>query len=303
MSVKEKAVLLRAFTIECNDLLQNSSNISSLIKDKIENSLSKDRMMQLSEIDSQSEVDVISDCKTLDNEKSIFCPMFRLKPNGESIMIKTKVFDNKTFGSQDLTKQIANSAASVKDNYWICLSGNSLVTACYPRNQSAKRIETYINWLLNISKFKLTPKIKASQDIQLNELRSIKFCDPFGTTTENSIKNKSIALTDNLKDWIKKLFVDSKSLDDIDLETIISAELKLKFKKIKDEEIQKKLGAILKPVADAEDVIFYDKNGNPKTGRDLKEEKTIKIETTDNGEISENALNQEMARYLEELNK
>lgn len=101
------------------------------------------------------------------------------------------------------------------------------------------------------------------------------------------------------------LLKEQATLEDIVLDEIISAELLIKFKKPKrmtDDEYKKKLGAVLKPVADLDNVSFRSKKtGKMVMGKDVLYTKLVSIETTSSGHIVEQQLIQEMAKFLDTL--
>ena len=105
---------------------------------------------------------------------------------------------------------------------------------------------------------------------------------------------------------MSKIFLDTDSLKNIDLKQIVSAELTLKLikpKKMTEADYQQKYGAMLKPISDLENITFKDNLGNSITGEKIRKIKPILIEQTDNGYISEQQLNTEMATFLRELNR
>lgn len=115
-----------------------------------------------------------------------------------------------------------------------------------------------------------------------------------------------MCLPDKLTDFMSKLFLDADSLKNIDLKQIVSAELTLKLlkpKKMTNEDYQQKYGALIKPVSDLDNVTFKDNLGNKITGEKIQKIKSILIEQTDNGYISEQQLNTAMATFLRELDQ
>ncbi len=135
-------------------------------------------------------------------------------------------------------------------------------------------------------------------------MKTIKFSDPF--CDELDMFQETVRLKDKLQDFLSNIFLDATSIRELDLRQIISAELTLKVskpRKMTDDDYQKKYGAILKPISDLDNISFKDNLGNNITGDKIQKIKPILIETTDNGYISEQQLNTEMAIFLRELEK
>ncbi|WP_044204953.1 hypothetical protein, partial [Pectobacterium odoriferum] len=116
---------------------------------------------------------------------------------------------------------------------------------------------------------------------------------------------KTIALGEKVLEIIKKSMSETKTLDDITLSQMISAELLIKFKKprkMTDDEYKRILGAYLKPVSDLENITFKRKDGKSEIkGKDLLKTKPVDIEMTPTGKLVEQQLLQEMNRFLKEL--
>jgi len=103
---------------------------------------------------------------------------------------------------------------------------------------------------------------------------------------------------------VGSLFTESANMDDIEIDQIMSAKLILQLKKPKsmtDEEYQKKYSAMLKPVSDLENVSFQNKDGKKINSKKILKEKSISIDVTESGFLSENQMILEMEKFLDEL--
>jgi hypothetical protein len=154
----------------------------------------------------------------------------------------------------------------------------------------------------------MNPVIIPQPKTKLSEVKSITIKSPFSEDRNDAsdiqAKKKTISLTAKTKDIISQLLSDTQRLSDIDVSQIVSAELILnisKPKKMSDSEYQNIYGAMLKPIADLENVTFKDKNGNKIKGSEIPRTKQVNIDTTEKGAISEPDLNREMVKFLNEL--
>ena len=84
---------------------------------------------------------------------------------------------------------------------------------------------------------------------------------------------------------------------------MVSARLFLKFKKprsMTEEDYQKKLGAILKPVSDTEHLHYISKSGQRVSATSITVTTPVNIETTGRGFLAEEQLRQAMILFLNE---
>lgn len=303
---KDKHIDLRAFSLKAQNLTSNSSEyLNSLIKELKSTSVKK-RQMLINQDDPSGEQDVISNYLVQDEQynKNLCATFMRMSPNAKDEHIDKKYLENNTLKIEDISFHETKTDAQHKSHFYFCMNDKYLVTALLPKNTTITRVQTYINWLLGISTLELTPIIEAPDGKKLSDLKLIKFSDPF--CDQPDMFKDTVYLQDKLSDFMSKIFLDTESLKNIDLGQIISAELTLKVikpKKMAENDYQNKYGAILKPIADMENITFKDKLGNTITGDRIQKIKSILIEQTDNGYISEQQLNTEMATFLRELDK
>jgi len=297
---RTKSIKLRAFNIKSTDISVRASDVLEKLKTKLPATKAKDRQMVLNSEDPAGEHDIMSDFSVQDN-KIIFGTILRIVPNGNDEHIDATLFEKDKFSIEEIKKTSAGGAAIYKTHNHICLNDTHLITDLrYPN--IVKGIETYINWLLESHIFEFPPIVVPKPEMKLSELKNITFSNP---TRNNRTERKSFWFSkENLKSVVDYIFKDSKNLDMIDLEQLISAELILKLNKPKgmtDEEYQRKYSSILKPIADLESVSFKSKDGKNINAKDLMLAKTVDIETTNTGFVSENQLNIEMAKFLDEI--
>ena len=256
--VSQKIIRLRAFHIK-NNLLTSTSNITSTLLNKLQITVVKDRCMLLNQEDQDKEQDVVSYYNS-QIENKIFATLLRVREGGDVSHISSELLNSKTFQLEQLFSTVSEFPAVYINHSYFCLDEHHLV-ASLPLNKTIKSLETYINWLLNISSFELNPVIMPQQETKLSDLKNITIKNPFtaaaGVVHETQTHKKSISLTGKIQDIIKHLCLDVQSLSEIDVSQIISAELILnisKPRKMSEAEYQRIYGAILKPVADTENI-------------------------------------------------
>lgn len=317
---KTKIVTLRAFQIKNPNLSKASSNAKSDLVTKLaEIKIAKDRCMLLSNDDPNKERDLISYFKDSPATKSVFCTMLRISSENDVQHITDTLFEKDTFTMDDIETAHIDTSAICKNHYYFALTDEFVVTNL-ALNKTIMRLQTYLSWFTNNVLLELTPMISPKGKTKLSDLKSIIVRDPEPlsssqlTESSDSPRTEQIVTTEGQKTFhlgrkvleiIKNTMSDTKTLDDITLSQMISAELLIKFKKprkMTEEDYKKALGAYLKPVSDLENVTFKRADNKSEVkGKDLLLTKAVTIETTDSGKVVEQQLLQEMSRFLIEL--
>lgn len=320
-SRKPKDVTLRAFEIKNDNLSKPSSEAKSILLQKLESvKVSKDRCMQLNTDDPNKERDLISYYKNSEVTDTLFCTMLRISTENDVQHVTDQLFEKETFTMDDIATAHIDTSAICKGHYYFSLNDHYVVTNL-PLNKTIVRLQTYLGWFTGNELFELTPMISPKDKTRLSDLKGIivKDPEPLAVSNESPVSDdqssaatavstesqKTVRLGKQVLEIIRKSLSDTKTLDDITLSQMISAELLIKFKKprkMSDEEYQRVLGAYLKPVSDLENISF--KRADNKTeikGKDLLRTKRVSIETTDSGKIVEQQLLKQMSEFLIEL--
>ena len=305
MASKNRQISLRAFSIQAKNLTSNSADYLNELIDKLQKTKVKDRQMLINQDDPSGEQDFISNYSIQDerDDKNLCATFMRMSPNATDEHIDKKYFEENTFKIEDISQNETKAVAQHKGHFYLCMNNKYLVTALLSKNITIMRVQTYLNWLLGISTLELTPIVEAPKGKKLSDLKLIRFSDPF--CDEPEFFKETISLPDKLQNFVSKLFLDADSLKNVDLKQIISAELTLKLSKPKnmtEESYKQEYGALLKPVSDLKNVTFRDSSGNTITGEKIRKIKSVLVEQTESGYISEQQLNTEMATFLRELN-
>lgn len=304
-----KAVRLRAFKIANSDINNQHPNLNENLSSKLKDSTSvNDRRMPLNPEDPQKEEDLISYFQCLSN--SVFCTMLRIKLGNNIQHINTELFNKKSFTISELKESTVDGEAIYKNNYYFSVSNKFLITNLQ-LNRSIKKLETYLGWLLNglyeinpIIDKEFVPSLSQITDIEVKG-SDINLSSIVNPSDNLSTETKVTTIAKNTFLHLFKFLDDSKKLNDIKIEQMISAKLIIKIRKPRkndNEELKKAYAALLKPVADLENYTFHTKGKTKiKKGQDILRTKDVKIETTDSGFLNESQLSQEMDRFLLEL--
>ena len=292
---------LRAFTIDNPDFNQRSTDILSALRNKLLTSENANaRKMVLNEQDENREADLISNYNhDSADQEPLFCTMLRIAPGNNVQHVSEVLMGKNLFSLDELDEDELNRAAAIyKSHYYFALTDQFLVTNL-PGNRTIRQLQTYLNWLLD----------------SLRDIKNITFQDsaisPWTTKetdTGSSIGEKRIDIGHIAADYLRSILAsqtDVKYLDEIELEQMISAKLIIQFKrqrKNSSEEIQKAYGALLKPIADLDDIAITDKNGKVlMNGNSIQKTKTVTIDRTTTGKPNEQTISQEMRTFLLEL--
>lgn len=220
------------------------------------------------------------------------------------------LFKNKTIQITDIQEKEDNILLVCKEHYYFALNNYFLVTNL-PKSR-IKSLQTYLNWLLEAVRgdklYKLTPKVKAPDNMRLSEISNIVFKDP-----SKKVKNKKAPEEKNVfkvfnfaEGFLKNIVEEVPDLQEMLDKKILSAQLLVKFtkpRKMDEDDYEKLLGAYMKPIGDDDGITFKLKNGKKITGSNILRIKDIEVEMIDDTRISEPALIQEMESFLRELNK
>ncbi|MVW93867.1 hypothetical protein FCL53_18070 [Elizabethkingia meningoseptica] len=298
----QKTITLRAFRIENNDITQNTVDVKELLEAKLESTTVEARRMLLNNND--NEEDLI--CDYLLSTHFVFAAVLRIKPRGDVPNIPDNLFNGNKFVISTLDELEIDSSLVYKDHFYFLLNNEYVVTNL-PRTTGIARLQTYINYVLEDERedslYELTPLIQDTPEYKLRDLDRIKIQDPNINVVEDNNREESQTRSLSLS-MITDLLSNVRDIDSHRLDQIVSAELLLKFKKPKEmsqDDYQRALGAYMKPISETENVTFYPKKGIPVKGSDILKTKSVDVELTQSGKLSEQNLKQEMERFLREL--
>lgn len=308
MTTKKKDITLRAFKVINNnaDLSTNPQGVFTMLSNKLNESIVADRKMLLNQDDPSEEADMMTNF-VISKNNNIFGTIFRVLKSENVNIFPESLMVKKTISMEDLSG-MEEGKNVIKNQYYFMINSDYLVTNLFHKG-SVYPFETYINWLLNdIRKniINIIPHIVPPPDVKLTDIKEVRISDSFISHAVNesgvlSDKTERVNISATIA---KQLLSDTNKLSDIELEQIIVAELKVKFKKpsgMTNVDFQNKYGALLKPISNLDCVKFTTKGGKNISGENIVKTKKVQIEMTETGKMSEPYLSQEMERFLGEL--
>ena len=229
----------------------------------------------------------------------------RVKPGSQLSEIPESLLSSSKISQSDL-KGINKNLIGI-DLYYFFLTKKYLITTL-KSSFPIKRLETYINWLIQNNKLYSFYPCVDSSTVKAKDVKEIIFSD---SNDGNSFGN---ALKDNeekfffVKELPNKLLSflghPSNTIGEILNHGLVSSKVSLSFKKNKnkDESSYKELlSAPLKPVSEIDNVKYKTKEGKIISGREVLRTKNVEIELVEKDIISEPQLIQEMQRFAMEI--
>ena len=308
-----KNIKLRAFSLVNANIKHNESNLLPLLCDKLKNSIMNDRRMLINPDDPLHEEDLIAnfDLRMKGNEcVMVVGTMLRIASVDDVPNITDEILSQAKADIETLDSIKSDSKVIYKSHYYFAINSRFLVVSL-PTNRPINAFQTYINEYLKEVRedllYVFTPVLTKSDKVKFDDVKSIKIgrkdypvgSDSSKETAQTPILIKKIS---NLaQEVLKNLMEESKDLNQILEDEIVSAELVLKISKNKNRAKEKALSAFLKPISDIDAVEVTTKNGKISAANILKT-KIVSIEQTESKHISEAQLFQEMEKFLSELN-
>lgn len=298
-----KKFTLRAFEISTTNPNDDASTcLSDIVKAlDSDSNIAEKRLMAL---DGENSVqDFLSSYDV--NKSYLFGSLMRVKPGSQLSEIPESLLSSSKISQSDL-KGINKNLIGI-DLYYFFLTKKYLITTL-KSSFPIKRLETYINWLIQNNKLYSFYPCVDSSTVKAKDVKEIIFSD---SNDGNSFGN---ALKDNeekfffVKELPNKLLsflgLPSNTICEILNHGLVSSKVSLSFKKNKnkDESSYKELlSAPLKPVSEIDNVKYKTKEGKIISGREVLRTKNVEIELVEKDIISEPQLIQEMQRFAMEI--
>lgn len=307
-----KRITLRAFEIQNTSVTKAYSDLHERLCMKLKNSNSvNDRRMELNKADDTNhEQDLISHYATSSLEQPIFCTLLRASIDNNVQHINAKLFKKKSFTLDEMTSTNFGNGVAYKRHFYFSVFKNHLVTNL-PGNITIRGLQTYLSWYLE-ELYEINPKINDEKISELSNIEHIKVKEPEPVSPneqqdsrEREVSSITTSLKKISKTVVKRFLQDSPDLDEERLNQIVSAELVLKFRKPRKNDsdaLKKAYSALLKPVADIESYQIKRRNLSPIiSGKDILESRSVSVEMLEKNIINEQNLEQEMRKYIFEL--
>lgn len=309
-----KLVKARFFVVDKanTNLSYNSAEVLDLLKRALdEKPKISDRQLILNKSNNDDESDILAHYEWNANNTYLFGLIMRIAPESSTGSFSPDVLNKEQCSIDELiTKDSINSICI--DHYYFILNNEFLITNLTGL-KNIDCFQTYINWLTEKVRgdqlIAFVPKTTLPKDVPISSLRKLEFGD--NTKIMTDLNNQKEKVSTHIKKLssrlLKALLKDSdySSLEDIDLEELISAKLiisvKRKSKDIDEDDFQKIMGTILKPLTNDSGITLIGKNGEKLSGSDIKKVECFTIDKTSRGHIDEAQLKQKFEECLFKL--
>lgn len=301
-----KDMTLRAFSIQASSLGQSTGYLRELLSERLNESVSGDRKMKLN----QAEPD--EDLLAYFNQTSsyIFGMMLRITNEGITGQIHPQLFEQKFIRIDQISSEVSTETSLYKNHYYFLITNDKVIVSL-PTDTTIKRLQTYLNWLLEKVRgeciFELVPMINQSiPTSQLRDVKAIKIGDNIPIPSIGVAPTvRMMSFTDIARSFLEKLLKDTENIDQLIQNNFIKADLRIYFakkpKEMSREEHDRIFGAMITPISDLDGIRFETTKGNYITGEEIQCKKRVRIEKTDSGHIIEETLKQEMLKFIQEL--
>jgi len=255
----------------------------------------RERLMSLSSEIDNNDKDFISDFNY--KQGYLFGSFVRLI-EGEESTVKITSLDKKTVGLNEMiTEAKEGSAGSIRSSGFFCIHDRYIIISSARLIRGA--LETYARWIVkekteNEMQFNFSPIINTLKTIPLNEIQSIRFSDTF-LNPENIVSKTSMKLSKTLFDT---LISNVKTLHNMNIEDIVSAELILKINKT---QLKKKNAKALETalrLVDSENIRITGSDGKQITGTSYLTSFVREFEKIGSVRFNERAIEMEMISIL-----
>lgn len=299
-----KTITIRYFDVEYKPGLTCTESLVSRVLGKL-SSAASNRLMPVNKQESDK-YDLISDFLKVEKGKMVAGTSLRIINSKDVPIITEDMLKQTQFTVSSINEQAKEDEKTCLDYFYFCLSDKQLIVTLDSRS-SISRFETYLNWLLNTVEsgehIKFTPMVD-EETLSVADIKKITIGDSYdlkmdsGSTEGETVKSKMVNLSN---DVFRKLFSDTVSLKDLMDAKICSANLVIRFSKPKgmdeDEYKRKTAGAILKQLEDTNSVRFQTK-GKKIIGSQVLKTEQIKVDSDENGAVSEQSVYQTIIRKM-----
>lgn len=303
MANKAKKTTVRSFKITNTQLSENSSGLLSMLKNILTpDSTIEARKMKLSE--EEPDEDVMAYYKWSNNGSLLFGTMMCIMPATAGGVLTPELLNKNTLTQDDVING-ENNQWQIKDHFFFLTDDQYLVVSL-PSSRSIERFQTYLNYLLEDirnSIIEIQPVLVTASDLGVKRIKSIVIGNQTISATPE-LNKISTWLKNVPKELVQSILKQQDSLDEIDLDQLISAELVIKIKNkskkgaIKDSE--KIIGAFLKPTTTNSGVVINTDKGQFK-GHDVQHKETLDIQMTDSGNIIYESMKLKMEQVLQSI--
>lgn len=269
--MERKKVTYRVFTIQNASLSHDASDLKDELRTKLAQSNIEHRLIPVNE-DDDSINDLLSSffpATGAPDSGYFYGVMMRLKPAKEIKALPDDYMKLPELSEEQL-KEIQEVAGKTicSGIFHFLIMGDFLITDL-PQIQNISVFEKYINRFLGDAEYYFRPYLHR-KDLRLNDISKVVFKESFAPMPQND--NNPVSIQQPVRKLFRYISPEVKGLNKILASNIVSANMVISFekpRKMKQQDYNKQLGAILAPIQNLEHVYFTLRSGMKIQGSDL----------------------------------
>lgn len=269
--MERKKVTYRVFTIQNASLSHDASDLKDELRTKLAQSNIEHRLIPVNEAD-DSINDLLSSffpATGAPDSGYFYGVMMRLKP-AKGIKALPDDYMKLPELSEEQLKEIQEVAGKTicSGIFHFLIMGDFLITDL-PQIQNISVFEKYINRFLGDAEYYFRPYLHR-KDLRLNDISKVVFKESFAPMPQND--NNPVSIQQPVRKLFRYISPEVKGLNKILASNIVSANMVISFekpRKMKQQDYNKQLGAILAPIQNLENVYFTLQSGMKIQGSDL----------------------------------
>ena len=269
--MERKKVTYRVFMIQNASLSHDASDLKDELRTKLAQSNIEHRLIPVNE-DDDSMNDLLSSffpATGAPDSGYFYGVMMRLKPAKEIKALPDDYMKLPELSEEQL-KEIQEVAGKTicSGIFHFLIMGDFLITDL-PQIQNISVFEKYINRFLGDAEYYFRPYLHR-KDLRLNDISKVVFKESFAPMPQND--NNPVSIQQPVRKLFRYISPEVKGLNKILASNIVSANMVISFekpRKMKQQDYNKQLGAILAPIQNLENVYFTLRSGMKIQGSDL----------------------------------
>lgn len=269
--MERKKVTYRVFTIQNASLSHDASDLKDELRTRLAQSNIEHRLIPVNE-DDDSINDLLSSFAPATGTADsgyFYGVMMRLKPAKEIKALPDNYMKLPELSEEQLREIQEVAGKTVCSGIFHFLIMGTFLITDLPQIQTISSFEKYINRFLGDAEYYFRPYLHR-KDLRLNDISKVVFRESFAPMPQND--NNPVSIQQPVRKLFRYISPEVKGLNKILASSIVSANMVISFekpRKMKQQDYNKQLGAILAPIQDLENVYFTLHSGMKIQGSDL----------------------------------
>ena len=269
--MERKKVTYRVFTIQNASLSHDASDLKDELRTRLAQSNIEHRLIPVNE-DDDSINDLLSSFAPATGTADpgyFYGVMMRLKPAKEIKALPDNYMKLPELSEEQLREIQEVAGKTVCSGIFHFLIMGTFLITDLPQIQTISSFEKYINRFLGDAEYYFRPYLHR-KDLRLNDISKVVFRESFAPMPQND--NNPVSIQQPVRKLFRYISPEVKGLNKILASSIVSANMVISFekpRKMKQQDYNKQLGAILAPIQDLENVYFTLHSGMKIQGSDF----------------------------------